>query len=54
MLNLEEEINETLCIFERFYLSAFFDIIIHLPIHLGREARFGGPVQYQWMYRFER
>ena len=54
MLNLEEKINETLCMFERFYLLAFFDIMIHLPIHLEREARLGGPVQYRWMYRFER
>ena len=46
MLNLEEKINETLCMFERFYLPAFFDIMIHLPIHLKREARLGGPVQY--------
>ncbi|WJX29277.1 hypothetical protein P8452_17935 [Trifolium repens] len=26
----------------------------HLPIHLPYEARVGGPVQYRWMYPFER
>ncbi|KAL1208238.1 hypothetical protein V5N11_034954 [Cardamine amara subsp. amara] len=26
----------------------------HLPIHLPREAELGGPVQYRWMYPFER
>ncbi|KAK7278025.1 hypothetical protein RJT34_23046 [Clitoria ternatea] len=26
----------------------------HLPIHLPYEARIGGPVQYRWMYPFER
>lgn len=26
----------------------------HLPIHLAEEALLGGPVQYQWMYPFER
>ena len=46
VLNLEEEINETLCMFERFYLSTFFDIMIYLPIYLVREARLGRPVQY--------
>ncbi|RDX89432.1 hypothetical protein CR513_28836, partial [Mucuna pruriens] len=26
----------------------------HLPIHLPSETRMGGPVQYHWMYPFER
>nr|GMD57563.1 uncharacterized protein LOC109173559 [Ipomoea batatas] len=26
----------------------------HLPVHLPYEARLGGPVQYRWMYPFER
>ncbi|XP_059289006.1 uncharacterized protein LOC132042500 isoform X2 [Lycium ferocissimum] len=28
--------------------------MVHLPIHLVREAKLGGPVQYRWMYPFER
>ena len=51
---LEEEVIETLCMFERFFPPSFFDIMIHLTIHLGREARLCGPVQYRWMYPFER
>lgn len=26
----------------------------HLPVHLPDEAALGGPVQYRWMYPFER
>jgi len=26
----------------------------HLPVHLTYEARICDPVQYRWMYRFER
>ena len=26
----------------------------HLPIHLAEEALLGGPIQYLWMYTFER
>ncbi|KAH7853892.1 hypothetical protein Vadar_007755 [Vaccinium darrowii] len=32
---LEDEVVETLCMFERFFLPSFFDIMIHLAIHLG-------------------
>ncbi|XP_073116140.1 uncharacterized protein [Elaeis guineensis] len=32
----------------------FFDIMIHLPIHLASEAKISGPVQYRWMYPVER
>ncbi|XXG54137.1 hypothetical protein AAC387_Pa03g2094 [Persea americana] len=28
--------------------------MVHLPIHLAREAILGGPVQYRWMYPIER
>ena len=33
---------------------SFFDIMIHLPIHLAEEAKVGGPVCYGWMYPVER
>lgn len=54
MLKLEDELVETLCLFEKFFPPSFFDISIHLAIHLGREARLCGPVQFRWMYPFER
>ncbi|KAK9271777.1 hypothetical protein L1049_002141 [Liquidambar formosana] len=50
----EEDVIETMCMFERFFPPSFFDIMVHLTIHIGREARLGGPVQYRWMYPFER
>ena len=52
--SMENQIALTLCDLERFFPPAFFDIMIHLTVHLGREARICGPVQYRWMYPFER
>ena len=51
---LEDDVSETLCMLERYFPPSFFDIMIHLAIHLGREVRLCGPVQYRWMYPFER
>ncbi|KAL5574295.1 hypothetical protein UlMin_023892 [Ulmus minor] len=33
---------------------SFFDIMIHLVLHLPEEAILGGPVYMRWMYPFER
>ena len=33
---------------------SFFDIMIHLHVHLAEEAKVGGPVCYRWMYQVER
>ncbi|XP_024007302.1 uncharacterized protein LOC112083505 [Eutrema salsugineum] len=52
--NLEEKIPVILCNLEKIFPPAFFDVMEHLPIHLPREAALGGPVQYRWMYPFER
>ncbi|XP_010424574.1 PREDICTED: uncharacterized protein LOC104709702 [Camelina sativa] len=54
LLVMEKDIVETLCMFERFFPPSFFDIMVHLIVHLGREARLGGPVHFRWMYPFER
>ena len=51
---LEGEIVETLCMLEKYFPPSFFDIMIHLTTHVGREVRICGPVQYRWMYPFER
>ncbi|GJS44251.1 transposase, Ptta/En/Spm [Tanacetum coccineum] len=51
---LELEITEILCELEKIFLPAFFDIMVHLPIHLVNEVRLGGPVQYRGMYFMER
>lgn len=50
ILVMEAEIVVTLYMFERFFPPSFFDIMVHL----GREARLGGPVHFRWMYPFER
>ena len=54
LLALEAEVVETMCEMERFFPPSLFDIMFHLPIHLAREARLGGPVHFRWMYPFER
>ena len=51
---MEEKVVETLCMFESFFPPSFFDIMVHLTVHLGREARLCGPVHFRWMYPFER
>ncbi|KAL0344385.1 UNVERIFIED_CONTAM: hypothetical protein Sangu_1325900 [Sesamum angustifolium] len=44
----------TLCKLERIFPPAYFDVIIHLMIHLASEAKLTGLVQYRWMFSFER
>jgi len=51
---LEADIAEVLCQMETIFLPSFFDIMVHLPIHLANEVRLGGPVQFRWMYPIER
>lgn len=51
---LQEQIVITLCKLETIFPPAFFDVMIHLPVHLAKEAKIGGPVQYRWMYPIER
>ena len=51
---LEERIVHILCKLEKIFPPAFFDVMVHLAVHLPREAILGGPVQYRWMYRIER
>ncbi|KAL0325300.1 UNVERIFIED_CONTAM: hypothetical protein Sradi_5099300 [Sesamum radiatum] len=52
MEQLEMNIVEILCKFEKIFPPRFFDSMEHLPIHLAYEAKVGGPVQYRWMYPF--
>ncbi|XP_062013977.1 uncharacterized protein LOC133730394 [Rosa rugosa] len=51
---LENEIAKTLCMLERFFPPSFFDVMVHLPIHLVQEVLIGGPVHLRWMFPFER
>lgn len=54
MMRLEKDIPIILCKLERIFPPSFFDSMEHLPVHLAYEARIAGPVQYRWMYPFER
>ncbi|GJY29619.1 pyruvate kinase [Tanacetum coccineum] len=54
MLKAQSKVIDILCNLKLIYPPAFFDIIIHLVIHLPLEAIFGGPIRLRWMYPFER
>jgi hypothetical protein len=43
-----------LCKLEKIFPLAFFDVMVHLAMHLPDEALLRGPVQYGWMYPIER
>ena len=51
---LQEQIVLILCKLEKIFPLAFFDVMVHLAIHLPHEAMLGGLVQYRWMYPIER
>ncbi|XP_058211648.1 uncharacterized protein LOC131323825 [Rhododendron vialii] len=51
---LQSDLVITLCLFEKYFPPSFFDIMVHLTVHLVREVRLCGPVHFRWMYPFER
>jgi len=51
---LENEAAIILCQLEMYSPTAFFDIMVHLIVHLVREIKCCGPVDLQWMYPVER
>jgi hypothetical protein len=51
---MSNSIGETLCRLEMVFPPSFFDIMMHLLVHLAEEAKLGGPVCYRWMYPIER
>ena len=51
---LRDKIPTILCDLEKIYPPAFFDVMVHLAVHLPDEALLRGPVQYGWMYPIER
>ena len=48
--NIQQELMTTLCMLEMYFLSTFFDVMIHLTVHLVREVKLCGPVWFRWMY----
>jgi hypothetical protein len=52
--SLQKEIVLILCQLEMYFPPSFFDIMIHLTVHLVDEVKFCGPIFLRWMYPFER
>ena len=52
--SLQAKVVETLCKFEMYFPPSFFDIMVHLIVHLVREIKLCGPVWMRWMYPYER
>ncbi|XP_074378202.1 uncharacterized protein LOC141719728 [Apium graveolens] len=50
----KEKLVETLCQLEKHFPLSFFDVMIHLSIHLVREVKLCGPIFLDWIYPFER
>ena len=52
--DLENEVVIILCQLEMYFPSSFFDIMVHLIVHLVREIKCCGPIYLRWMYPVER
>ncbi|XP_019260528.1 PREDICTED: uncharacterized protein LOC109238508 [Nicotiana attenuata] len=51
---IEAQIPIMLCKLEKVFPPSFFDVMVHLPIHLASEAKIAGPIHYRCMYPVER
>lgn len=51
---MEKDIVLILCKLEMIFPPAFFDVMVHLAIHLPTEAKLCGPVEFRWMFPIER
>ncbi|XP_074369103.1 uncharacterized protein LOC141709096 [Apium graveolens] len=51
---MQSELVETICQLEKHFPPSFFDVMIHLSVHLVREVKLCGPIFLRWMYPFER
>jgi hypothetical protein len=54
LLDLERRYFETLCLLEATFLPSFFDLMLHLTVHLAREIWFLGPSYLHQMFPYER
>ncbi|XP_052625778.1 uncharacterized protein LOC111885117 [Lactuca sativa] len=54
MYKAHNELIKILCNLELIYPPTFFDIMVHVVLHLPEEDILGGPVHMRWMYPFER
>lgn len=51
---LQADIVNTLCHLEMYFPLSFFDIMVHLPVHLVKQTKICGPAFLREMYPFER
>ena len=51
---LQNQIVIAICQLEKIFLPSFFIIMVHLIIHMVEGIKLGGPVNFRWMYPFER
>lgn len=54
ILELLEEAALTMCLLEKFFLPSFFDIMMHLSIHVMQQLDICGPMHTRWTYPMER
>jgi len=54
MESLEADIAETLSLLEVIFLPSFFDIMVHLMVHLPTQAKIAGPIHFRSMWLVER
>ena len=50
---LQKEIVEILYRLKMIFIINFFEIMVHLTIHLVDEIKLGGPVHRRWMFPIE-
>ena len=54
LVQMKKDILVILCKLEKIFPPAFFDVMVHLAVHLPDEEMLRGPVQFGWMYPVER
>jgi len=52
--DLEKNFFNTICLLEAYFPPSFFDVSVHLMVHLVREIRYLGPMFLHHMYPYER
>ena len=52
--DLEKNMIKVMCLLEAYFLPTFFDISVHLIVHLVKEIRYLGPMFLHHMYPYER
>ena len=52
--DLEKNMCEVMCLLDAYFPPTFFDISIHLIVHLIKEIRYLGPMFLHHMYLYER